>query len=347
MKIFRKPNSRFYWYDFMVRGHRYRGSTQETKSGRAVKAASLKLASVIEGTDPLPSKPSLLSDFAERFHTSVEDGRLEEKTKKFYRNGWRLLEATPVAGLKVNQITGDFAEQLKFPGSAANANCALRTLRRMLHKAEEWKMIDHAPKIKMMKEHGRHLRLDDEAERKLLEGAKACTWRRRTFELFRDIIVLMRDTGMRNQRELYRMRIENLDWENRVIFVPDSKTAEGRRLVPMSRRVLERLRARCGTKAEGWVFPSKRSAVGHLCSIDRLFREARQQAGLPKELVLYCARHDYGTRVLMRTGNLAAVMKTMGHRDIKTAMHYQHPELEVVRAALDYGAASETAEVRT
>jgi len=29
-------------------------------------------------------------------------------------------------------------------------------------------------------------------------------------------------------------------------------------------------------------------------------------------------------------------MKTMGHRDVKTAMHYQHPELEIVRAALDY-----------
>ncbi len=51
MKLFRKPNSRFYWYDFTVRGRRYRGSTQETKSVRAVKAASLKLASVIEGTD--------------------------------------------------------------------------------------------------------------------------------------------------------------------------------------------------------------------------------------------------------------------------------------------------------
>jgi len=37
----------------------------------------------------------------------------------------------------------------------------------MLHKAEEWKVIGHAPKIKMMKEHGRHLRLDDEAEREL------------------------------------------------------------------------------------------------------------------------------------------------------------------------------------
>ena len=94
-------------------------------------------------------------------------------TRRFYRNGWRLLKATPVVEVRVDQITGDCAEQLKFPGSAANANCALRTLRRMLHKAEEWKMIGHAPKIKMMKEHGRHLRLDDEAERRLLEGAKA------------------------------------------------------------------------------------------------------------------------------------------------------------------------------
>ena len=135
MKLFRKPNSRFYWYDFTVRGHRYRRATQETKLARAAKAASVKLGSVIEGTDPFPSKPSVLSEFAERFDTWVEDGRLEEKTKKFYRNGWRLLKATPVAGLRVDQITGDFAEQLKFPGSAANANCALRTLRRMLHKA--------------------------------------------------------------------------------------------------------------------------------------------------------------------------------------------------------------------
>lgn len=346
MKLFKKPKSKFYWFDFTVRCRRYRGFTQETKSVRALKVASLKLASVMENTDQLPSKPVALGEFAERFLAWVDNSRLEKKTRKFYRNGWRMLRATPVAHTRVDQITGDCAEQLRFPGSAANANCALRTLRRTLHKAEDWKMISDAPKIKMMKEHGRHLRLDDDAERRLVEGAKACTWRRRTFELFRDIVILMRDTGMRNQRELYRMRIENLDRENRVTFVPDSKTPEGRRLVPMSRRVLELLRTRCGTRAEGWVFPSKRSVSGHLCSIDRLFREARQQAGLPRELVLYCARHDYGTRVLMRTGNLAAVMRTMGHRDLKTAMHYQHPELEVVRAALDYAAPNDIAETR-
>jgi site-specific recombinase XerD len=66
------------------------------------------------------------------------------------------------------------------------------------------------------------------------------------------------------------------------------------------------------------------------------FREARTKAGLSESLVLYCGRHDYGTRVLRETGNLAAVMKTMGHKDVKTAMQYQHPELEIVRQALNH-----------
>ena len=113
---------------------RFSHATSISHQSSWVRRRFLKLASVIENTDPLPSKPTGLCEFAERFLAWVDDGRLEEKTKKFYRNGWRLLKATPVAGLRVNQITADFAEQLKFPGSAANANCALRTLSRMLTK---------------------------------------------------------------------------------------------------------------------------------------------------------------------------------------------------------------------
>jgi integrase len=346
VKLFRKPKSTFYWYDFPVRGRRYRGSTQETKAVRASKVAGLKLAQVVKGADQLPNKPTALQEFSQRFLAWVGDVSLEDKTRTYYRNGWRLLRTTAVVNVRLDEIAGDCIDRLKFHGSAANANCALRTLRRMLHKAEEWKLIARAPKIRLMKEYGRSLRLDDDAERKLLGAAAPCKWRKRTSDIFRDIVILMRDTGMRNQRELYRMRIENLDWENRLIFVPDSKTPEGRRLVPMSRRVFDILRERCGTRREGWVFPSARSESGHIRSIDRLFRQARIAAGLPKELVLYCARHDYGTRVLMRTGNLAAVMKTMGHRDVKTAMHYQHPELEIVRAALDYDAGAKGAEIR-
>jgi len=98
-------------------------------------------------------------------------------------------------------------------------------------------------------------------------------------------------------------------------------------------------------EAGGLGISFKALRIAHLRSICNLFRKARNIANLPKELVLYCARHDYGTRVLTRTGNLAAVMRTMGHRDVKTAMHYPHPELEVVRAALDYRPSSTEVEV--
>lgn len=170
------------------------------------------------------------------------------------------------------------AEKLKFSGSAANANCALRTLRRMLHKAEEWKLIARAPKIKLMIKHWRDITLDADAEEKLVQASVRCKWRTRTRELFRDIIALMCDSGMRNERELFRMRVEDLDWNNRTIFVPDSMTAEGRRLVPMSSRVFEILKKRCGTRTDGWVFPCKRSASGHLRSICNLFRQTRNEA---------------------------------------------------------------------
>ena len=52
-----------------------------------------------------------------------------------------------------------------------------------------------------------------------------------------------------------------------------------------------------------------------------------------------------GTRILKRIGNLAAIMRTMGHKDVKTAMQYQQPELEIVRAAaLDHETAVEKRE---
>jgi hypothetical protein len=66
-----------------------------------------------------------------------------------------------------------------------------------------------------VKEYGRSSRLDDAVERELLAAAAICKWRKGGFLLFRDIVILMRDTGMRNERELYRMRIENIDWNNR------------------------------------------------------------------------------------------------------------------------------------
>jgi len=335
VKLFTKKDSSFYWYDFNVRGTRYRGSTKETNRKRAEKVAALKLSQILERRDPLDKKSRSLLEVSTRFLDWVESGVLAIKSKKYYHNGWRLLLSTRIVRTPIDRIDKDDVETLSFPRSAANANCAFRTLRRMFHKAEEWNLVNKVPKFKLLREHGRILRLDDDAEQKLLVAAEACGWTRQKFELLRDIIVLARDTGMRNQRELYQIQIENLDWERKIIFVPDSKTPDGRRMIPMSDRVWEVLRTRVGERREGWLFPSKRSKCSHLTDIGKQFRAARVKAGLPQDLVMYCTRHDFGSRVLTNTGNLAAVMKVMGHKDVRAAMHYQHPDIEIVRTALN------------
>ena len=70
-------------------------------------------------------------------------------------------------------------------------------------------------------------------------------------------------------------------------------------------------------------------------AIAKKFREAREAAGLPRSVVLYAARHTYGTFVYDATKNLKVVMDSMGHSDVRTTMRYQHPELEQVRIAID------------
>src|ERR1035438_4410543 len=81
VKLFKKAKSKFYWYDFTVRGQRYRGSTNETKAARAAKVAGLKLAHVVENTDPLPQKAPVLLEFSRRFLDWLDKVRLEDKNQ--------------------------------------------------------------------------------------------------------------------------------------------------------------------------------------------------------------------------------------------------------------------------
>jgi hypothetical protein len=63
----------------------------------------------------------------------------------------------------------------------------------------------------------------------------------------------------------------------------------------MSDRVLSLLEAHCGSRREGWVFPSKRSRSGHLTTMAKLFREARAAAGLVQEIPTQAKRLGWDT----------------------------------------------------
>ena len=326
MAVFRRAESRFYWYQFSIDGRRYRGSTKATNRTTAEMIGGNKCLEAREGLAQLPRRAPLLSKLSDRFLGWIAASRLQDKTKLYYQAGWRLLSRTAITRLRLTEITEDEVATLAFSGSPSNANCALRTLRRMFHKAKDWNLIRVPPKVKLVREYARLLPLDEKAERSLLRFAN---------QTLSDIVILLRDTGMRNERELYCLRIENVDWHRKLLVIPDSKSPYGRRRVPMSKRVIEILTRLCKGRPEGWVFPSQRAKCGHLTTMAKTYQRARERAGLPRQLVLYCCRHDFGTRVLRETGNLAAVMETMGHRDFHSAMKYQHPDLEIVRRALN------------
>ena len=112
-----------------------------------------------------------------------------------------------------------------------------------------------------------------------------------------------------------------------LIFVPRGKSRKSRRYVPLSARVKAAVLERKAANAEGWVFSSPQSQSGHIETVQKQWSMAKKLAGLPDSVVLYCARHRFGTDAMEGTGNIMAVMDVMGHSRVDVARIYQHPEL--------------------
>jgi hypothetical protein len=57
--------------------------------------------------------------FPTRFLKWVEAAKLEKQTRRYYRDGWRLLSKTKLVGLRLDRISKDDAETLDFGGSGS------------------------------------------------------------------------------------------------------------------------------------------------------------------------------------------------------------------------------------
>lgn len=338
MSLYRRGD--IYHFDFVVRGKRYRGSTEQTNEKRARNVESQLIAEARSRSGPLviQSKASL-ADMSQRFLKWIESARSERRgspldhdTQRYYKNGWRLLENTEIVQMPMSNITKDDIAALRFLGGPSNANCALRTLRRMMRKANEWGLIGQPPPVLLFEENGRERIFTPQQEADFLRLAP---------QPLRDVFLCCRDAGMRPD-EVFRMCIEDIRWERRLIFIPRGKTRNSRRYVPLSQRLMDALWIRCGSRTAGWVFPCKTtkrgkavSESGHIVSVAKKFEDVRTKMGLSDDYVLYSARHTFGTYLYALTRNLALVMALMGHSDVKTAMRYQHPEFELAIDAIN------------
>lgn len=324
------PRGDVWYYLFYINGRRYRGSTK-TKNKKQAERVEAKARVTAEAGESLrPKRAPLVREFATQFTEWLDKTSLEQKTKSDYKNGSRLVLQTPLSGMRMDQITADDVETTKFHESPFSRNCAIRTLRRMLGKARDWKVIREVPKIKTVKVFPRDRMVTVDDEKRLLA---ACP------RPLNDVLTIMLDSGLRDG-EVIRMRFENINWMNAFYFNPRGKTRKARRPVPLSERVITLLNDRHQKQrrgAEGWVFPSARSRSGHieLSGIEHMFRKIARKLRIPDSLKLYCARHTFGTVAMAETKNPGLVKEVMGHESLDTTMGYLHPETSQIKAVID------------
>ena len=154
-----------------------------------------------------------------------------------------------------------------------------------------------------------------------------------TSQPLRDIAKIMLDTGMRPE-EVFRMRVENIDFKQKTIFNPFGKTKAARRTIPMTDDALSLLSGRVKGAAEigtPFVFPPTYDALKPIGSVKKAHRAAVKRAKISGRVRLYDLRHAFATRAVASGADLPTLSALLGHASILMTMRYVHPAAEQKR----------------
>jgi len=125
--------------------------------------------------------------------------------------------------------------------------------------------------------------------------------------------------------ELIHLQVSDIDSARMVIHVRRGKGAKDR-LVPLSRRLLEELRAYWRLYRPGtWLFPGHRPDQPITGSnMQRRFGRLVKRVGLTKHCSLHTLRHSYATHLLEAGVDLLTLKMLLGHRTLETTARYLH-----------------------
>lgn len=122
----------------------------------------------------------------------------------------------------------------------------------------------------------------------------------------------------------------NLEWKD-VDFVPRAivgrpksfwkPKSRDERLIPMNDAVFFALFSR--EKKSRWIFCDKNGEKLKIHSLRTRFSRKLTRLGIPAEN-LHTWRHTFAGYIMMKSGNICAVQKLLGHRSIRTTEVYAH-----------------------
>ncbi|MDH3713464.1 MAG: site-specific integrase [Gammaproteobacteria bacterium] len=133
------------------------------------------------------------------------------------------------------------------------------------------------------------------------------------------VVRLALETAMR-QGELVSLRWENIDLNQRIAHLPDTKNGESR-TVPLSTTATNVLRS-LPRSLSGEVFPSLTTEA-----VKRSYIRARRRAGL-EDLRFHDLRHEATTRLFEKGLNIMEVACVTVHKDLRMLRRYTHLKAE-------------------
>jgi integrase len=153
-------------------------------------------------------------------------------------------------------------------------------------------------------------------------------------EYLRNIIRIISESGLRVYKELMPVKKEQVDLENAVVWIPDSKTPNGIAEVPLTDLAREAFREQIRIAGPGtWLFPSDENPTGHQKTLKTVWHATLRRAKVPY-FRIYDLRSTYATR--LSAGGVADewVTQLLRQGDAKVFKKYSQMKLQMKREAL-------------
>lgn len=153
-------------------------------------------------------------------------------------------------------------------------------------------------------------------------------------DYMRNIIRIITESGLRVYKELMGMKKEQVDLENALVWIPDSKTPNGIAEVPLTELALNAFREQMRIAGPGiWLFPSDENPTGHQKTLKTVWSAVLRRAKVPYFRV-YDLRSTYATR--LSAGGVADewVTQLLRQGDAKVFKKYSQMKLQMKREAL-------------
>jgi integrase len=153
-------------------------------------------------------------------------------------------------------------------------------------------------------------------------------------EYLRNIVRIISETGLRVYKELLPMKKDQVDFVNKTVWIPDSKTPNGVAELPLTEVALQAFRNQMRLAGRGeYLFPSDLNAEGHQRSLRTVWRLTLKRAGV-SYFRLYDLRSTYATR--LSAGGVADewVTQLLRQGDSQVFKKYSRMKLQMQREAL-------------